>query len=101
MAPLTFTGARELVVSTVSEARHTPPVEEVPLEAAAGRVLAEDVAADRDVPAVSRSVRDGFAVRAADLPGELQIVGEVRAGESFSGVVGPGQAAQTAEGPDP
>ena len=41
----------------------------VTFECAARRVLAEDVAADRDTPALARSVRDGFAVRAADLPG--------------------------------
>ena len=60
------------------------------LECAAGRVLAEDVAADRDTPALARSVRDGFAVRAIDLPGELAVIGEVRAGERYAGEVGAG-----------
>ena len=73
-------------------------MESAPLTHAAGRVLAEDVAADRDTPAVSRSMRDGFAVRAADLPGELEIVGEVRAGERFAGAVGPGQAVEIMTG---
>ncbi len=98
MAPLTFTEARELVLSTLRKARVMPSIEEALLEAAAGRVLAEDVAADRDTPAVSRSVRDGYAVRASDLPGELRIVGEVRAGQRFSGVVGPGQAVEIMTG---
>ena len=35
-------------------------------------MLAVDVSADRDSPAVSRSVRDGYAVRSSDLPGELR-----------------------------
>ena len=39
------------------------------LEAALGRVLAEDVVAEVDVPAFDRSGVDGFAVRAADLDG--------------------------------
>ena len=39
-------------------------------------VLAEGVAADRDYPAVARSVRDGFAVRSIDLPGELAVIGK-------------------------
>jgi molybdopterin molybdotransferase len=73
-------------------------MERVNLSVAAGRVLAEDVAADRDTPAVSRSVRDGYAVRAADLPGELEIVGEVRAGERYAGDVGPGQAVEIMTG---
>jgi len=96
--PLTFTQARETVLTTVRAARSAPAVEEIALEAAAGRVLAEDVAADRDVPAAARSVRDGYAVRAADLPGELEVIGEVRAGERFAGVVGPGQAVEIMTG---
>jgi len=95
---LTFTGARECVLSHLSSGRRFPAVEKVHLSAAAGRVLAQDVAADRDSPAVSRSVRDGYAVRAADLPGELEIVGEVRAGERFGGEVGPGQAVEIMTG---
>ncbi len=91
MAPLTFLQARETVIHAVRGAR-TPAAEETDLLDAMGRVLAETVAADRDSPAVSRSARDGFAVRAADLPGDLEVAGEVRAGESFAGEVGPGQA---------
>ncbi len=74
------------------------PAQSVALEAAAGRVLAESVAADRDYPALARSVRDGYAVRAADLPGQLDVTGEVRAGESFAGEVGRGQAVEIMTG---
>ncbi len=98
MAPLTFEEARERVVSTVRASRAACAVEEVPLESAAGRVLAENVAADRDVPALPRSVRDGYAVRAAELPGELRVTGEVRAGERFAGEVGPGEAVEIMTG---
>ncbi len=73
-------------------------IETIPLEAASGRILAEDCAADRDFPALSRSVRDGFAVRAADLPGELRIVGEVRAGDRYQGEVGAGEAVEIMTG---
>jgi len=45
------------------------PAEEVPLEQALGRVLAEDVRAEVDVPAFDRSNMDGFAVRAEDTYG--------------------------------
>src|SRR5579863_590851 len=95
---LTFTEAREMVLETVRQRRRPPRTETVTLLAAGGRVLAEDVAADRDSPAVCRSVRDGFAVRAADLPGELKVIGEVRAGEQFPGEVGPGQAVEIMTG---
>ena len=66
--------------------------EEIALEQAAGRVLAEDVAADRDCPALDRSVRDGYAVRASDVPGRLRVTGEVRAGQRHEGRVEPGEA---------
>ena len=44
-------------------------VEEIALAEALGRVLAEDVRADVDVPGFDRSNMDGFAVRAADTYG--------------------------------
>jgi len=53
------------------------------LLAAAGRVLAEPVLADRDFPPFPRSARDGCAVRAVDLtnlPATLKVIAEVRAG---------------------
>ncbi|MGD0500851.1 MAG: gephyrin-like molybdotransferase Glp [Bryobacteraceae bacterium] len=98
MDPLTFQQARECVVAAVRAARGARPVETVGLEGAAGRVLAEDVAADRDTPALARSVRDGYAVRASDLPGELRVIGEVRAGGRFEGAVGPGEAVEIMTG---
>ncbi|MGO9230080.1 MAG: gephyrin-like molybdotransferase Glp [Bryobacteraceae bacterium] len=98
MTPLEFPQARAKVIELVRLGRSLPPSEDVALAAAAGRVLAVDVAADRDSPAVDRSMRDGYAVRAADLPGELAVIGEVRAGERFAGVVGPGQAVEIMTG---
>jgi molybdopterin molybdotransferase len=94
----TYDEARRCVLDTVRSARAAPPAESVALEAAAGRVLAERTVADRDYPALARSVRDGYAVRAVDLPGELDVIGEVRAGESFSGEVGAGQAVEIMTG---
>lgn len=82
----------------VRRSRRVPELEHVSLELAAGRVLAEDVQADRDYPPLARSLRDGFAVRAIDLPGELEIIGEVRAGESYKGEAGPMQAVEIMTG---
>ncbi len=98
MAALTFNEARAAVLEKVRAGRVLPSSEEVALADAAGRVLAETIAADRDSPALSRSVRDGYAVRAIDLPGRLEIVGEVRAGERFHGEVGPRQAVEIMTG---
>src|ERR1700716_1081280 len=98
VATFSFNQARDCVLTKVTEAGPTPGIERVGLIAAAGRVLAERVLADRDYPPFARSVRDGFAVRAADLPGELQVMGEVRAGESSTQEVGAGQALEIMTG---
>jgi len=66
--------------------------EPVPLAQAPGRVLAEDVAARRDQPPFPASAMDGYAVRAADCPGRLRVVGESAAGHGYVGEVGPGEA---------
>jgi molybdopterin molybdotransferase len=67
-------------------------VEAVALKDAAGRVLAEDVAARRDQPPFPASAMDGWAVRSSDAPGSLRIVGESAAGNGYAGAVGAGEA---------
>jgi molybdopterin molybdotransferase len=98
VATLTFEQARQCVLRELRASQPEPKIELVSLSEAAGRVLAEAVASDRDYPALSRSVRDGFAVRAQDLPGDLFVIGEVRAGESFAGEVQPGQTVEIMTG---
>jgi molybdopterin molybdotransferase len=68
------------------------PAERVALSASIGRVLAEDVTAVRDQPPFAASAMDGWAVRAADTPGSLKIVGESAAGHGYEGQAGPGEA---------
>lgn len=70
--------------------------EDVALTAAAGRVLAEDVRAEHDVPPFANSAMDGFAIVAPG--GDLQLVGESRAGAPFGGTVGAGQAVRISTG---
>jgi molybdopterin molybdotransferase len=95
---LSFPEARATVLREVRASLKVPPIESVPLGAARGRILAEDAPADRDYPPFNRSVRDGFAVRAAELPGTFRVIGEVRAGETFSGSVQPGEAVEIMTG---
>ena len=68
----------------------------VPVPAALGRVLAEDLRAPIDVPPTDNSAVDGYAVAHAVIPWgerrELMVVGELAAGSVFEGVVGPGHA---------
>ena len=74
--------------------------ERVALDAAAGRVLAEPVIADRDQPPFARATRDGYACRAVDLPaGGLRVVGQLRAGDAWTlGAIRPGEAVEIMTG---
>ena len=68
------------------------PTEFVPVGQAAERVVTEEVRASVDLPPFASSAMDGFAVRAADLPGTLRIVGESAAGRPFDRPVEAGTA---------
>ncbi len=98
MPALSFIEARTTVLRELRAAATVPAVETIELRAATGRVLAEDILADRDAPPFPRSMRDGFAVRAVDIPGRLRIIGEVRAGRTFSGTVQAGEAVEIMTG---
>jgi len=77
------------------------PAEMVALTAARGRVLAEAVAAPRDLPPQDNSAMDGYAVRAADLglaPVRLRVTGVVGAGHEVPGPVSPGEAVKIMTG---
>jgi len=56
------------------------PAESVDIEAAVGRVLAEDAASSVDLPPFASSAMDGFALRSVDTPGRLPVVHRIPAG---------------------
>ena len=87
------------------QVRKIEQTERVPLADALGRVLAEDVTAERDQPPFPRSPLDGYAVRAADVagaskenPAVLHVIGRIYAGYVFDGIVGEGQAVRLMTG---
>ncbi len=93
--------ARQKVTEVVGARGGAPVREEVELAQALGRVLADQVVADRDYPPFHRATRDGFAVRAADVaavPTTLDIIGEIKAGDTFTGTIAPGQCVQIMTG---
>ncbi|XP_043553861.1 gephyrin isoform X5 [Chiloscyllium plagiosum] len=63
-----------------------------------GRVLAQDVFAKDNLPPFPASVKDGYAVRAADGPGDRFIIGESQAGEQPTQTVMPGQVMRVTTG---
>jgi molybdopterin molybdotransferase len=73
-------------------------VEEIAVDRAAGRVLAEEVVAAYDVPGFDNSAMDGVAVRSGPAGRRLTIAGESRAGAPFTGTVGEGQAVRISTG---
>jgi molybdopterin molybdotransferase len=95
---LTFLDARATVLREVRLQRALPRTETASIEDSPGRILAEDILADRDYPPFNRSVRDGFAIRSSDMPGRVRVIGEVRAGEMFQGVVQPTEAVEIMTG---
>jgi len=78
----------EVLALIESEFETVSAMELVPLSAAMGRVLAEDIAATEYVPDFNRSTVDGYAVRARDtfgctdaIPAILPVQAEVFMGE--------------------
>jgi molybdopterin molybdotransferase len=91
---LSIAQARAIVRKAIVPLEH----EDVHVEAALGRVLAEDVVAAHDVSPFASSAMDGFAMRAAAAGATLTIVGESRAGTPADVVVGPGEAIRISTG---
>lgn len=83
--------------------RETRPLagERIEIAASVGRVLAQDIAADMDLPPFDRSQMDGYAVVAvdtADTPVTLKIIGESAAGRGFHGDLDRGEAVRIMTG---
>ena len=75
-------------------------IESVSLEHAAGRALAEDLRADRDLPPFNRAQMDGYAIRAADVHGGAahEVIGSIAAGAAASLTVPAGACVKIATG---
>lgn len=75
--------------------------ERVRINQAVGRILAEDIVADSDMPPFDRSQMDGFAMKAEDtrlVPAELRIVGESAAGLGWHRTLKSGEAVRIMTG---
>jgi len=83
--------AKNIIRSYVSGIDDT---EEIHIRDSLGRIIAEDIIADKDIPPFNRSAMDGFAVRAEDIifassenPAVLDIIGESEIGKPFDGIL--------------
>ncbi|MFC0211771.1 gephyrin-like molybdotransferase Glp [Paenibacillus chartarius] len=94
-----------LAVAKVTGSVRALPPESVPVEQAYGRILAENLYADADIPSFDRSAFDGYALAAKDTesacpdrPLEFEIVERIAAGQVGTKAVGPFQAVQIMTG---
>ena len=97
MEHLSVTDAQKCVLESVAVLGTEP----VRLEQSLGRVLAEDVRANRDLPPYDVSAMDGYALRSADLkniPAALEIIEDIKAGDMPAKVVRAGQCARIMTG---
>ncbi len=88
-------------IQIVRQQTHRLSTEQVALDEALGRVLAQDVVADSDLPPFDRSQMDGYAVRADDVktvPVRLRIAGESAAGRGWHNQLEEGQAVRIMTG---
>jgi molybdopterin molybdotransferase len=94
-ALLGYDEAADLVAECAERlGKHRPKPENVSLGQAMGRVLAQSLTADLDQPPFSRSTRDGYACRSAEISThkKLSITGTTRAGVAPAGPLSPGAA---------
>jgi molybdopterin molybdotransferase len=87
--------AREAMKACITPLSAT---EQVPVRKALGRVLAQDVVPEINVPAHDNSAMDGYAVRFADIANPLREIGTALAGKPFGGNVGAGECVRIMTG---
>ena len=97
MAKTTVDEHAALIADLIAPALERP-AEVVRLAHALGRVTARAVPSPVDLPLFRNSQMDGFAVRAADLPGTLPVVGSIAAAPGEPAVLAPGQAVRIMTG---
>jgi molybdopterin molybdotransferase len=97
---VTALAAREAALRVLADIRRQPPLR-IPLDDAAGSVLAEDVTSPIDIPAWTNSAMDGYATRGADVRGasagrpvRLRVVEQIPAGAFPSREIGAGECAR-------
>ncbi len=94
--------ALKMILSSVKQIEKS---EKVSIEECSGRVLAEDIIADRDVPPFDRAAMDGYALKAEDTygaseqnPRTLKLVAVLNTGESIDTTINKGECIRIATG---
>jgi molybdopterin molybdotransferase len=88
----------EKALQTLGKHLLSPGRERIELADASGRFLAEELRADRDMPPFHKASMDGYACRKEDLPGPLEVLEMLPAGQVPSRAVGRGQCSRIMTG---
>ena len=88
----------EEALTVVLSVNQMPEIEQVCLEHATNRVLAEDVFSDLNMPPFDKSAMDGYACRKQDLKNELELIELIPAGQSPTKRIGENQCAKIMTG---
>ena len=91
---VTFEAALEIVMRKTLK----PGLEKVPLGSALGRIVAQDIVSDVDLPPADLSAMDGFACRAADILGPMRVIETIAAGMVPRKKIGAGTCARIMTG---
>jgi molybdopterin molybdotransferase len=83
---------------TVMAASFSTGTETVPFDSSLGRILAQDVKSDMEMPPFDKSTVDGFACRRSDLGAELEIIETIRAGKLPLKKIGEGECSRIMTG---
>uniref|UniRef100_A0A673CX28 Gephyrin n=1 Tax=Sphaeramia orbicularis TaxID=375764 RepID=A0A673CX28_9TELE len=97
MSPFPLTSMDKAFI-TVLEMTPILGIEVINYRDGLGRVLAQEIYAKDNLPPFPASVKDGYAVRAADGPGDRFIMGESQAGQQPTHTVMPGQVMRVTTG---
>jgi molybdopterin molybdotransferase len=97
---LTYEQARRTVIEQVEKGKGPRAAANISIWDALGFVLAEEVKTDRDYPPFHRSIRDGYAVRAAEVASAatLRCVAEIKAGDTVTQPLASGTCVQIMTG---
>lgn len=96
-SPYSMLSVEDALNVTLKQARPPAP-EQRPLSKVRGAILAADIAAQEPLPPFPASTKDGYAVVAADGPGDYALIGEVSAGALADFAVEPGTVAYITTG---
>lgn len=96
-SPYPMLSVEAALAAVLAQAMPLPPVK-MAASQTLGYILAEDVRATEPLPPFPASVKDGYAVIAADGPGTYPLIGEVTAGRMADFTVTPGTVAYVTTG---